>query len=92
MGTFKGITEVSWGTNSKYGGLTPFSPELRITELSHFSSGNTEVSVFFTDGWQHFRWTHYIHIHSESLITVSIDNFALSSGFSLLQFNHLDML
>ena len=36
-----------------YGGFRLFQPILRIMEVSHLSSENTEVSVFFTDGWQH---------------------------------------
>ena len=41
------------GKNLKVWRFTPLPAKLRITELSNLSSENTEVSVLFTDGWQH---------------------------------------
>ena len=37
----------------KYGGLAILTTELRITDLPLSTTENTEVSVFFKDGWQH---------------------------------------
>ena len=36
-----------------YGGFSILPSELRITEPSNLTLKNTEVSVIFTDGWQH---------------------------------------
>ena len=38
-----------------YRGFYNLASELRITELCNLTFKNTEVSVIFTDGWQH--WT-----------------------------------
>ena len=61
----KNFTEVSWGSKCKYGGLSLLSPKLRITELSNLSSEITEVSVLFTDGWQHWIYIWYMHVYGQ---------------------------
>ena len=43
QGSVTGITEV----------FSLFASKLRITELCNFTLKNTEVSVTFTNGWQH---------------------------------------
>ena len=37
-----------------YGGFGILTPKLRITDLVLSTTENTEVSVIFTDGWQHW--------------------------------------